>query len=158
MGGHGSEEADCAVDIGVVVLKGNLGGLSDRLHVPGLAYALRLSSRLVISEAFVPPECTLLHREAAIGSMSRQPTYLQRRKMDHVVNVRMRLKHFVESLLIGDVEIEILRLLPTYQLNAIEDLFGGVVQVVCDDDFVAGFEEGEGREGANVAGAAAIVG
>lgn len=40
------------------------------------------------------------------------------------------------------------------ELDAIEDLFGGIVEIVADDYFVSSFEEGECGEGAYVASAA----
>jgi hypothetical protein len=40
------------------------------------------------------------------------------------------------------------------ELDAVDDLFGGVVEVVDDDHFVVGLEQGQGCEGADVARAA----
>ena len=81
--------------------------------------------------------------------------YLQRSKMNHTVNIWMRLKHLIKALLICNVALVVLGLLPANQLDAIEGLAGGVVEVVNDDYFVVGFEECEGGEGADVASATA---
>jgi len=71
------------------------------------------------------------------------------------VNVRMLLKHLIQLLLIRDVALYVLGLLAADQLYAIDDLGGGVVEIIDDHDLVVGFEQGEGSEGADVACAAA---
>jgi hypothetical protein len=76
----------------------------------------------------------------------------------HIVNVRMRLKDLPKCFLIRDIEVHKVRPLPTNQFNAIDDLFRRIVQVICNDNFVAGFEESQGRERSNVAGTAIIAG
>lgn len=76
--------------------------------------------------------------------------------MNHIVNIRVRIEHLLERLLIGDIELKELRPLPTDQLDAIDNLLGRVLQVVSDDDFVAGFQQRERRERANVPGTTAI--
>ena len=43
------------------------------------------------------------------------------------------------------------------ELDAVYDFRGGIVKVVGDDDFVAGFEEGDDCEGAYVAAATACL-
>lgn len=80
--------------------------------------------------------------------------YLQRGKVDDVVDVGMLLEHLVERGLILDVELVELGLLAADELNAVEDFLGRVVEVVDDDDLVASLQEGERCERANVAGAA----
>lgn len=75
--------------------------------------------------------------------------------MNHAVNVWVLLKDAVKRSLVGDVELDKLGPLAADQLDAVDDLFGRVVQVVSDDYLVAGLEEGESREGANVAGTTA---
>lgn len=77
--------------------------------------------------------------------------------MNHAVNVRVLLKDAVKGSLVGDVELDKLGPLAADQLDAVDNLFGRVVQVVSDDDLVAGLEKGEGREGANVAGTTAAL-
>ena len=76
--------------------------------------------------------------------------------MDDTVNVRVRLEDLVESGLIGDVQLGQLSLLARDQLNAVEGLSRGIVQVVSNDDLVASLEQGEGGEGANVTGTTAM--
>lgn len=71
--------------------------------------------------------------------------------MDDAVDVRVGLEHLVEARLVGDVELGELGLLAAEELNAIDDLVRGVVQVVRDDDLVARLDQGEGREGPDVA-------
>jgi hypothetical protein len=66
--------------------------------------------------------------------------------MNHIVNIRVRIEHLLERLLIGDIELKELRPLPTDQLDAIDNLLGRVLQVVSDDDFVASFQQRERRE------------
>ena len=72
--------------------------------------------------------------------------------MDNAVNVGVSFEHLVESSLIGDIELRELGLLAADQLNAVQGLGGGVVEVVGNDDLVASLEQSEGGEGANVAG------
>jgi hypothetical protein len=87
---------------------------------------------------------TALHMEAG--------TYLQRRKVDDTVDVRVSFKHLVEGGFVSDIELRELGLLARDQLDAVKGFGGGVVQVIGDDDLVPGLEQGEGSEGANVAG------
>lgn len=72
--------------------------------------------------------------------------------MNHAVDVGVLLKDPVEGGLVGDIELDELGTLAADQLDAVDDFFGGVIQVVGEDDLVASLEEGEGREGANIAG------
>lgn len=80
-------------------------------------------------------------------------THLQRSKVNDTVDIRVLLKHLVQLLLIGDIAGVELGSLAADELDAVEDFVRGVVEVVDDDDLVVGLEEGEGSEGANVAGA-----
>lgn len=66
--------------------------------------------------------------------------YLKRGEMDHAVNVWVRLEYFVEVLLFSDVDLREFGSLSAYELDAIEGFFGGVVEVVCDYDFVICFQ------------------
>lgn len=75
--------------------------------------------------------------------------------MDNAVNVGVSLEHLVEVLLVGDIELNELGLLAADQLNAVQSLGGGVVQVVSNDDLVASLQQSEGGERANVARATA---
>lgn len=87
-----------------------------------------------------------------------QGQYLQRRKMDNTVDLRMRLKDFLERRLIDDVDFIEIRSLSTEQLDAVEDYFGRVVEAVDNNDVVAMFEECQRGEGTNVAGATVELG
>lgn len=75
--------------------------------------------------------------------------------MDDAVNVGVGLKHLVEALLVGDIELNELGLLASDELDTVQGLGRGVVQVVGHDDLVAGLKQGEGGERANVARATA---
>ncbi len=77
--------------------------------------------------------------------------YLQSSKVDHAVNIRMRLEDLVEVLLLPDVDIVELRSLARDKLNSIDCLFGRVEQIVRNNDLVASLEEGKRCEGPNVA-------
>lgn len=76
--------------------------------------------------------------------------YLEGRKVDDAVNVGVRSKHLVEGSFVGDIHLSEVWPLSGDQFNAIEDLCGGIVQVVGNDDLVASFKKGQGREGPNV--------
>lgn len=71
--------------------------------------------------------------------------------MDDAVNVGVGSKHLVEGSRVGDIGLDELGPLAADQFNAVDDFGGRVVQVVGDDNLVASLEEGEGREGANIA-------
>ena len=73
--------------------------------------------------------------------------------MNDIVDIRVLLEHLIQGLLIGDIERVVLGLLAADQLNAVQDLVGGVVEVVDDDDLVVCLEESERGERADVAGA-----
>lgn len=75
--------------------------------------------------------------------------------MDNAVNVGVGLEHLVKGVLLGHIKFIELGLLAADQLNALEGLAGGVVQVVSNDNLVTGLEEGKGGERANVARATA---
>ena len=61
--------------------------------------------------------------------------------MDHIVDVWVLAEDLVQSSLIGDVDLVECRSLAADELDAVDDLGGGVVEVVDDDDFVVSFEE-----------------
>ena len=77
---------------------------------------------------------------------------LQRGKVDDIVNVWVLIKDLVEGSFIGDVALVKGRSLAADELDSVDDFGGRVVEVVDNNDLVVCFEEGEGREGANVAG------
>lgn len=64
-------------------------------------------------------------------------------------------KDGVERLFVGHVDLVKVGSAAAKALNAVDGNLGRVVEAVDDDDMVAMLEEGEGGEGANVAGATA---
>lgn len=76
------------------------------------------------------------------------------REVDHAVDGGVRREDGVEGGFVGDVDAVEGRAVAGDELDAVEGDGGGVVQVVDDDDVVVVLEEGEGREGADVAGPA----
>jgi len=77
--------------------------------------------------------------------------------VDYAVNVWILLEDLVKVLFFPDVDMIERWALAADKFNSIERLFRGIVEVVGDDDFETGFEQGEGGEGANVAGAPTFV-
>ncbi len=73
--------------------------------------------------------------------------------MNDGVNLGVLVKDGVDSLLVGQVDVVEGRATSAELLNAVEDIFERVVEVVDNDDIVAVFEERQGGEGANVASA-----
>ena len=86
-------------------------------------------------------------RELLEGALK---AYFQGSEVDHTVNIRMRLEHLIEVLLFPDIDIVELRSLAGDKLDPIDCLFGRIEQVVHNNDFVAGLEEGKRCEGPNV--------
>ena len=128
---HGTEKADGTVDVCAVVLQRNLAGF---------AYCLPL----VNDKAFdLNGKWNFL--EEVLNA------YLQSSKVDHAVNIRMRLEDLVEVLLFPNVDIVELRSLARDKLNSINCLFGRVEQVVYNNNLVASLEEGKRCERPNVA-------
>lgn len=70
--------------------------------------------------------------------------------MNDAVNVRVGREDLVEGGLVGDVHLVELGALARDELHAVDALLGGIVQVVDDDDLVAGLEEGQAGEGTDV--------
>ena len=70
--------------------------------------------------------------------------------MNHIVNIGMRLEHFVQGCFIGDVELDKLGLLAADQFNAMKSLLKGVVQIIDDDHLVASLKKSKNREGTDV--------
>ena len=64
-------------------------------------------------------------------------------------------EHIVESFLIFDVKADKIWPLAANQFYTVEDLLRRIVEIVCDNDFVASFEKGKSGEGANITGASA---
>lgn len=71
--------------------------------------------------------------------------------MDHTVNVRVLLEDLLHRALVGDVERVEERALAADQLDPIHAFLGRVVETVDNDDLVAGLQERESSERANVA-------
>lgn len=72
--------------------------------------------------------------------------------MNNTLHIPVLPKHPLEPLLIRNIHLVKFRPFPADALDAIEDFYRGVFEVVDDDDFVVCFEEGESGEGADVAG------
>lgn len=64
----------------------------------------------------------------------------------------MSFKRLIQSLLVGDVQLDKLGLLARQHRYTVQRLFRRVVQIVHNNHLVPGFQEGEGGERANVAG------
>lgn len=64
--------------------------------------------------------------------------------MDDIVNVWVFLEHLIDGGLVLDIELVELRPFAADQFDAVEDLLGGVVEAVDNDDLVVGLKEGEG--------------
>ena len=62
--------------------------------------------------------------------------------MYHTVNVWMCLEHLVEILLLPNIHMVEKGSFATDELDAIEDFFRRVVEIVRDDDLVVSFEQG----------------
>ena len=71
--------------------------------------------------------------------------------MDETVDLRVLPEHFIETLLVSDVDIVVCWPFPTDALDPIQNFFGGVVEVVDNDHFIIGFQKGKNSQGANVA-------
>lgn len=70
--------------------------------------------------------------------------------MNHAVNIRVCCKHLLKSSFIRDVHIVEDGLLPANALNPIERDFGGIVEIIYNDYFVAVFEKSKRGEGSNI--------
>lgn len=57
--------------------------------------------------------------------------------MDDTVNFWVSSEHFFEGGLVGDIDLVEIRSLSAEQLDTVEYYFGGVVETVDNDDFVA---------------------
>ena len=66
-------------------------------------------------------------------------------------------KYFIKSRLVGDVHVVECRAFAGNELDAVEALLCGIVQVINDDDVVASFLEGDDGIRTNVAAAAVNV-
>lgn len=79
--------------------------------------------------------------ETQLRSLELDSTNLQSSEVDNAVNVGVGLEDLVETLLVGDIELDEVGLLAGDKLNTLESLNGGVVQVVSNDHLVASLEE-----------------
>ena len=59
--------------------------------------------------------------------------------MDHAINIWMRLEHLIKVLLLSDIDIVIFGSLAADEFDAIDDLLGRIVQIVCNHDLVVCF-------------------
>ena len=76
--------------------------------------------------------------------------------MDNAVDGRVLLEDGIERRLIRYVGLIEEGPLAAEELDAVEGYDGRVVEAVDDDDIIAVLEEGEGREGADIAGSSAV--
>ena len=90
---------------------------------------------------------------ASTISPSTKQAYLEGGEVDDIVNVWVLSEDLVQRGFVGDVAFVKGGPLATDELDAVDDFGRRVVEVVDDDDLVVCLEEGEGCEGANVAGA-----
>lgn len=77
--------------------------------------------------------------------------------MDNIVDIGMLREDLVQGSFVGDVCLVEDGPLAGKQLNTVENLLVGVIQAINDNNFVSGFEKGEGCERANVASTTAPV-
>jgi hypothetical protein len=75
--------------------------------------------------------------------------------VNDIVDVWVLLEHLVKRGLVLDVELVEIGPLAADELDAVDDLLGGIVEAVDNDDLVVGLEESKSCEGANVARATA---
>jgi hypothetical protein len=71
--------------------------------------------------------------------MANRETNLQGGKMDHTIDIRVFGEDLVESSRVCDIELGKLGSLAGDQLDAVDDLRRGIVEIVGDDDLVASF-------------------
>lgn len=71
--------------------------------------------------------------------------------MDDTVNGGVLSKHLVQGLLVGDVDLVEVGTAASQQLDAVERDLGGVVEAIDNDDIVTSVQQGQSREGADVA-------
>lgn len=57
--------------------------------------------------------------------------------MDDTVNIRVLLEYLIKRAIIRDIKLIKRWPLTTDELNAIENLFGRIVEIVGDDDFIS---------------------
>lgn len=108
---------------------------------------------LVLLHAPQQAECAVnVHVVIVQRLLSRLSHSLECCEVDDIVNVWVCSEDLVQLFLICDVALDIFGTLAADQLDAVEDLVGGVVKVVDDDDLVVCLKEGESGERANVAG------
>lgn len=74
--------------------------------------------------------------------------------MNDTIDVPMLREHLIQFCLISNVTLIVLRTLAANQLDAVDDLSGGIVEIVDDDDVIVRFKQRERRERTDVAGAA----
>lgn len=84
-----------------------------------------------------------------------ESTRLERSKVDDAVDGGVLGKDLVQRLLVGDVDLVKVGAAAGQQLDPVNRNLGRVVEAVDNDDIVAGVEQGQSREGADVARATA---
>lgn len=71
--------------------------------------------------------------------------------MYDAVKIWMRLENLVKVFLFPYVDVEVLGSLAADELNAIDDFFRSIVEIVHNHDLVVSLQQCKGCEGANVA-------
>lgn len=89
-------------------------------------------------------------------SEQEKKAHLESSEVDNAVNVRVGGKDFVEIGLVGDIDLGECWSLSTDQFNTVESLFGGIVEVIGDDNLIPSLEQCKSSERANVACATAM--
>ena len=77
-------------------------------------------------------------------------THLESSEMYHIINVRVVLENLFESGLVCDINVVEFGSLAADKFDTIESFFGGIGQVVYNDDLVICLEKREGSERAYV--------
>ena len=72
--------------------------------------------------------------------------------MDHIIDIRMRVKDFVEGRFIRDIDVVESRSNSGNELDAVDDLVRGVSEIINDDYLIVGFEKRDNGERANITG------
>lgn len=85
--------------------------------------------------------------------LARLANSLERGEVDDIVNIRMFIEDLVQPRLVRDITAVEYGSLAADELDAVQALFGGIVQVVDDDDLVVSLEKGKSGERADVADA-----
>lgn len=121
--GHGLEKSHSAANVDAIVVQRDLSRLADSLYQ------------------------RQLREEKQDKTVS---TNLERSKVNDTVNLGVLLENLLQGSLVCDVHLVQLWPLSCEQLYSVDALFARVIEVVDDDDIVAGLEKGKRCERADV--------